>query len=188
VKFGELLDRLDSPIDDWFASEALIQELGLCGWVDLAAHGFTSRPITVWCCTDTWVGSSAVYMDGVLMAVRTQTARKSDVKWQWRDRAAYREVAQRVQEAIGDQDSDSITMIDFDEEIGDPVYQLSYSGEVLFHNHHATALYQGQPVRVVDEAGTGITCKSMRVTSDGKQYQTVALKDLYFPVPLRPVD
>jgi hypothetical protein len=186
MKYGELLDRLDSPIDEYFDSSALIEELGLDGWADLGLHGFTSRPITAWLCTDTIVGCTAVYMDGELVAIREQTARKNYVEWQWRTRDAYFLVHRRVHDLMEPQSEVAIDTIDLDDEIGEPVYQLNYGSQVLFNGLHSTAIYEGRQVKVLNATDRGHLCKRILITEDGKKTQTVSIKNLYFPIPLKP--
>lgn len=186
MKFGEMLDRLDSPEDCSFDGSGLIEELGLSGYACLSQHGFTSRPITVWICTDTWVGRNAVYLNGVLVAVSNQECRKCSIDWEWISQAAYDQVLIAVCNALHEEATPQIHFIDLGAEIGEPHYQLSYASQVLWHCHHKTALYQGRSVTVLGTVdGLEYPAASVKIQDQG-QKRTVPLNEIRFVVPLRP--
>jgi hypothetical protein len=184
MKLGDLLARLDSDVDTYFDSDSLIQELGLHGSVDLGKYGFTTRPITVWYCTDTWVGRNAVYFNGELVAITDQEGRKCDIYWEWASIEAYHIVLQCVRDAIDNEIYPIINIFDPNKDIGDPVYRLNYASEVLTHCHHKTAIFQGRTVEVIAPANNNYICKEMKINDNGEE-KVANLKELWFKVPLR---
>jgi hypothetical protein len=184
MKLGEMLDRLDSPIQPYFNDDALIEELGLSGWADLARHGFTSRAITVWNCTDTMVGRMAIYLDGLLVAINDQEARKCRACWEWTSREAHERVHARVAAALMDEHHPAINLIDRDGD-ANPTYQLEFADQVMWNNDHRYAHYRDREVEVLGPGNRGFLCESVRIR-DGEAERVVNLEEIHFAVPLRP--
>lgn len=179
----ELLARLDT-VEEPYDGQDLIDEIGCGGWVDLGEHGFTARPITVWCCTDTWVGKKAIYYQGLLVAVSNQECRKCGVTFAW----ASREIQDRIVRVVEDlcrQDSPRMMdLINWDEDIGEPAYQLNFAGEVLWHTHHRQAVYKGHVVEVLGDASPqNHTSARMKIHHQEREL-VVDLDQLVFPIKL----
>lgn len=81
----ELLD-LFTPThenqDTWVNLEHISRAVHIPDWMYVDDNGKNTRLtrhwIECWCCTDTWVGIAAWYLDGELVGIDTQPYRKSD--------------------------------------------------------------------------------------------------------------
>jgi len=183
---GELIARLDTEWSTYVPSDDLARECGIHDYIDgnLIDHGFSMRPVTEWCCTDTWVGLYVIYYNGEPVATSNQTARKSDVEIEWFSK----EAAHKVRDALlalvrAEEPEDNFKIVNLNEEIGEPSYQLNFSSQVI----HDDAIYQGRPVKIV-KTFQGYDSKTWHlvVIRDGENDITVNLKDVHFPVKLLP--
>jgi len=188
MKFNEILDRLDTAPEPYEGCE-MFEEMGV-GYtdVDLSKHGFTERPIEIWCCTDTWVGSRAVYRHGELICVTTQRARKEDLEFQWVSREAYLSTYALIASLAETSDEPMIDLIDHDEEVGDPSYKISYGSQILLgRSYHEEPIYQGKTVEIL-QAWHGYSdikkWKDVKILVDGEE-KIVDLSEISFPIKLR---
>jgi hypothetical protein len=107
MKLSELLEKLDSEERPYNGATEFFEEIfGGYNWVDLdlASNGFTYRPITEWNCTDTWVGDNAVYLDGELICIIHQSARKWPVEIKWVSKEVFDRVSAFVRSLAEDEE------------------------------------------------------------------------------------
>lgn len=86
--------------------------------------------LAVWQCTDTWVGMAAYFMDGELVAISTQTARKSGTEYDFVNNEAAEKVRAFVIELIAEEIPEEKWHVDLDAEIGE-AYQVAYSSQII---------------------------------------------------------
>ena len=188
MKLSELLQRLDSEElpytgDDEFFGETF----GYGNCVNLESNGFTYRPITEWNCTDTWVGDNAIYLDGELICITHQSARKWPVEIKWVSKEVFVRVSAFVRSLAEDED-DYKKYIDFESEV-DASYKLEFTNQLLVN--HSTAVYQGRTVRIdrdlsMREDRNDHVAKNVWIIEDGDlQPVKVDIGELTFPVKLR---
>jgi hypothetical protein len=180
----DLLNSLDTPETPYENSFELLRELGLDDhFLDLDDKGFTTRVITTWLCTDTWVGHGVIYYEGDLICMTEQECRKCDVVFKWVDQATY----DRIQDVVRNMcrrlyDAPAVKTIDWDQEISDPTYNMLFASEIVpAHAAHAQAMYQGQTVKVLD---TDRRKDLVQVTSPQGAIW-VPVDQLRFPIKLR---
>lgn len=88
MKISELIERLDTPFEDWFDVIPVVESAtgGLYSswhYTPTVAFGLTARPIRQWLCTDTHVGEFAVYLDGEPVAITSRPFRKGSTRVRW---------------------------------------------------------------------------------------------------------
>ena len=154
MKLKELIERLDSTPHPGVSGdeEDFYEELGLdySGRFWLGDHGYTHRAISPWLCTDTFVGSYAIYLDGAPVATSFQEGRKCNTSYWWVSKTHHRMVVEHVlhlkQKLDGSADGEPpIRLLNLDEDIGDAAFEQTYSGSLLVDH----VLYQGELVKVV---------------------------------------
>lgn len=187
MKFSELLKNLDSEELPYDGGGSFVEECtGGYGWVDLEGHGFTYRPISIWYCTDSWVGVNAVYLNGELICITKQWGRKCSVEYEWVSKEVYGKVSAFVRSLCEDE-LDNNTYIDLDSEC-EPLYTLEFTGH-LIPRFHSEAIYNGKTVGIEweltkKEERNDIIAKKVWIL-DGEA-KCVDIKELKFPVKLSP--
>lgn len=185
MKLGELIERLDTEWDTYISPGDLAQECGIHDYIDanLIDHGFSRRPITQWCCTDTWVGMSVIYLHGRPIVVSDQPARKSDTTYQWFSVEDARMVRDILLKLVDAEQKEMFEVVNLEQEIGTPDFELSFSSQVL----HKEAIYKGETVPVVKtfQGYDRNTWKTIVIKYKGKDI-TVNMDDVKFPVKLLP--
>ena len=95
-------------------------------------------------CTDTHVGTRAYFLDGVLVAISTQSTRKSDELFSF----VNKEIALKVRDyllTLVDEDELTIDVIeDFDMELPE-TYKIEFNTQIM----HKTAFLNGERVEIV---------------------------------------
>lgn len=134
-----------------------------------------------WYCTDTWVGVSAIYLDGELVGCITQNARKAEKIYSWISLLCVDKVRQVILECM-----------EFDDavyEIIDPTdpvveyYSVDYSSQLLdtegfVNNRHCV---------VIDKMHKGILSSKIKVRYDNKEEEVVPVSWLKIPIHLEEV-
>lgn len=187
MKFGEILDRLDSPQEPYNGYE-LLEELGFYCGLSLADHGFTSRVITEWYCTDTVVGMTAIYHNDELICVSLQTARKNPIEFHWVSQQTADEIFLVCRALVPDESRQKVRLISFDGEEGEPSYQLSWGSNVMKRSSHTHAIYQGKTVEVTEtyDGHNSATWEKVKISENGNE-KIVEISELRFPIKLRKI-
>jgi hypothetical protein len=187
MKLRDLLQKLNSEERPYSGGDEFFQEvLDGYGWVDLSEHGFTYRPITEWNCTDTWVGDSAIYLNGELVCITSQSSRKDSVDIEWISKEVFEKVSTFVRSLV-EPEEDYKKYIDFDSEV-DPYYELEFTGQLT--QHHTNAMYQGKCMSIdreltSKEERNDYLCRSVWIFDDNNPPNKVDIRDLRFPVILK---
>lgn len=179
----ELLARLDSP-EHGYSGEELTRHLmdDWCGYVDLADHGFTTRSITEWICTDTHVGSEAIYHNGELICISERYLRKADAKFSWVDRITHQRIKQLIKNLVNEPEDD-VTIINMNQDMGDPSYKLEFGCQILPRHQ---VQWQGQDARIVQVwRGYDAVTWQQAVIEVGGVPHTVRIDELVFVIPLK---
>lgn len=187
MKLFELLDRLDSEEYPYYADTPLLEELGIYpSWVSLKGHGFTCRTIEVWNCTDTSVGTEAIYHNGGLICITRQNARKSSVEFMWVSKDAYKKTKDFVNSLVIEEE-DPITTIDLDEEVN-TTYGVAYTGQ-LIRGHHDKPIYEGRVVEIDWDSTIRLGREDVLANEawvvDGNELKKVPVSELALPIPLK---
>lgn len=187
MKLSELLERLDSKESPHYANTPLLEELGVySSWVDLKSHGFTCRTVEVWCCTDSWVGTNAIYHNGELICITKQNARKSDVEFLWVNKEVYKRTKDFVNSLVPEE-KDPISIIDFDEEVNTS-YCLDYTGQ-LIPGQHDNPIYEGRVVEVDWNATIKLEREDLLAQEvwvvDCGDNKKVPVSELFLQVPIK---
>lgn len=100
--------------------------------------------IKIHCCTDTYVGTRAYFLDGELVCVSTQSARKSDEFFSF----VTKEIGLKVRDyllTLVEDDEFTIDVIgDFEMELPE-TYKIEYNTQIM----HKTALLNGERVEII---------------------------------------
>lgn len=87
MKWSEALAKIDwndpHQVDDWTDITELVEEVGYnyydaCFYGEEVQNRVKKVWLKQWLCTDTYVGASAYFLDGELIVVSWQNARKND--------------------------------------------------------------------------------------------------------------
>jgi hypothetical protein len=148
MKYIDALNNVDRSRDNssWINSELFAQALGIYGHLG-SPDDFDDRMksywLVKWYCTDTWVGTRAVFFDDELIGSIEQVGRKypEEVKF------ISKEVAQKLREYLLAATMVDFSIIDSDMEIND-TYTVAYGSQLLVDN----AIYDGRPVTIVDSS------------------------------------
>ena len=192
MKLSELIERLDSKSEPYYGGDLEDFMFGYSLGVNLSEHGFTSKPVTFWCCTDTMVGASLIYRDNEPICFCMQRYRKSDPEFHWISEEAYKTTKTFIyslrEKLEGDYD-DEIKILNFDEETTD-TYKIEYISQL--YREHSHALYEGK-LYEIDWEGADFLSRRHQYRSDemvpliGESSTfSVNIKDLHFPIPLKP--
>jgi hypothetical protein len=132
VDFQEVAQELDVHFDDWLQEDD---------------HNIREYWLTVWCCTDTWVGTSVLCMDGKPVALCQQSARKSDKHYRWLSQELANEVRSYVLSLKEDEELESYVLSDaeLDFDMGDG-YHVHYGEQII---NRGDCKYNGQNVEIV---------------------------------------
>ena len=191
MKLSEIIERLDSESEAYYGGDLEDFMFGCSLGVNLAEHGFTSKAVTFWCCTDTMVGASLIYRDNELICFRMQRYRKSDPEFHWISEEVYKTIKSFIyslREKL-EEDYDEIKILNLDEETSG-TYKIEYISQL--YRDHSHAFYEGKLYE--------IDWEDADFRSRKKQYrsnQTVPLigetstllvdiEELSFPIPLKP--
>ena len=151
MKFPELLSKLDkSPgNEDWVCVSSLCRELNIDEDSfynhDRVRVHFAAYWIATWQCTDTQVGVSALFMNGLFVATLTQSARKSDIVYEWASVATYNRVHEFMLSLI-EPDTQYVKVLDMSGEYDG--YKLRYT-EQVFQKEWDCATYRGLAFKVI---------------------------------------
>lgn len=146
MNLAELLDRLDSKEYPYYGNTSFFEELKIySSWANLENNGFTCRVVEIWNCTDSSVGTKAVYRNGKLICITKQETRKSDVEFFWVSREVYKETKDFVHSLLP-YEEEPVEIIDFNEEVSTE-YKVDYAGQ-LIRDLHDKPTYKGRVVNI----------------------------------------
>lgn len=144
INLIEALKRVDKSTSNSPPWEEVCEDLNISYSYQLEIDEDTRLkcfPVIQWCCTDTWVGLEALYLDDELVGMTWQEARRStiDIKW------ISQEAANKTRNYILSLTPipDSIALIGADEEI-DEFYSVAASSRIS-----NDGFYQGHPARAL---------------------------------------
>ena len=185
MKLQELLSRLDSEETPYYGDEEFIYEClnepGHC--VDLAANGFTQRPITQWYCTDSWVGTTAIYWNGEFICLTTQKSSNSDVNIQWLNKEIFYEVSAFVKSLIVKENYEP-KCLNLEKEYGE-TYTLEFTDQILSD----WAFYDGEKCKILRDKNREEIRKDDDIATvwieQNSIVKQVHISELEFPVLLK---
>lgn len=141
-----------------------------------------------WYCTDTVVGYRVYFFDDKPVAVSTQSARKSDEKFEWITIEKYNLVKEYVL-SFYNEELAGIKILNPDEEHTD-TYTINYYSQLL-KSHKENALYNNKSVRVIKNKDSYYDVNKLYKPetvciqfTDGKT-EWVEMKDLTFKFYLK---
>jgi hypothetical protein len=155
MKFKDVIANLDksecnrNDAVTWDLS-SLQLELSICQ-EDVCQDSENPRLTCYWvanhCCTDTWVGFRAYFLDGEFVAQSYQPARKSDESFEWTSKESAFKVRDYILSlSLGNNDFDVKIMENIEQEM-DIGYQVQYAGELI----KKKVIYENQQVTVVQQ-------------------------------------
>jgi len=138
MKFRELLEKLDKRLQNQanidlydFGSEFGIELDYYCEDVNNRLVGYY---LTKWLCTDTWVGSIALFLDNEFIGYSYQPARKSDKTYKFLNKELFDKTREYLLTLVEAQEFEYPNFdINLDEELGEG-YILDYNGQHLTNN------------------------------------------------------
>ena len=134
-----------------------------------------------WICTDTWVGMAVYYYLNLPVAITTQTARKSDVEYQFVSAAAAKILRDLILTLIAKQTPESAPALVNPSDTIDGTYSVSYSSQLLTK----TGLVNGRPCEVIDAFRHDYISKEVLVKfEDDGSTQKVSIGDFKIPLAL----
>jgi hypothetical protein len=183
ITLGELLDRLDSPIDaHWWGFE-LTEEFGEDLNTSLSAHGFTAQPIFEWCCTDTLVGYHIIRLHGEPVCLSMKEARKSSASFSWFSEDAYWQVRNLIHQlARAEEHKPTVDLVNLDALVP-TLYSVEYSSQLI----HDEVLYQGARYEVAKRLNDYNRPTEQNLVlrgADGAE-RTVDVREVQVPTPLK---
>jgi hypothetical protein len=175
MKLIDALLNVDKSQSDYVNDEDLFESFGIpYHWDSNVADQLKAYYVIRWCCTDTWVGLRAIYLDDELVGMSTQSARKSNESFKWLSKEAANKVRQLIQPDPAEPD-----LIDLDEEI-QPFYTVAYSSQIIDDE----GFYQGRPVKVVRKNNRlDRYAETSVLVTDGQDEFDILTVD--FKIPLR---
>jgi hypothetical protein len=185
MKLSELLSRLDSEESPYYGDVEFIYECLNEGgyYVDLAANGFTQRPITEWYCTDSCVGTTAIYWNGEFICLTSQKSRNSDVNIQWLNKEIFHKVSAFVQSLVVKENHEP-KCLNLEKEYGE-TYTLEFTVQILSD----WAFYDGEKCRILRDKNLEEMrkdCITYRVWIEQNSIvEDVHISELEFPVALK---
>lgn len=144
-------------------------------WDDRFGERVKEHYVQKWMCTDQWVGLSAYYFDGELVAASWQPARKSDLKLEFVSKEAAIKIRDFMMSLQVADEEFVIPILDEVEEIGEH-YNVHYNCQLLVDK----GFYKGEEVEVVKEEGSRLW------NTDKVMIRTKA--DCCFEIPLSKFD
>lgn len=132
MKLSEAIDRINKDdIDSCYDIEVFNSALGMnCYAYDsIIKERLKYAFLTKWLCTDTWVGVRVYFLDGIAVAVTSQTARKNDEEVEFIS-ASDAERMQRFLLELSQVEQPSFSVCNLDEEIGE-FYTVAYGSQLL---------------------------------------------------------
>lgn len=134
VKLREIIAKIDknSKNEASVKIEQLAQELGINyhDYYDSSKEDARLKAYYIghWCCTDSYVGHRAYFLDDVLVATSYQAGRKSDEDYYWVSKEAAISVKQFIETLTTD--VLNIEILDIDEDYGEGFF-VNYSSQLL---------------------------------------------------------
>jgi hypothetical protein len=179
ITLKDALYNVDKSSPDEVYSESLTclpYHLQEDPWLKL--ERMSSYFLVKWICTDTWVGTRVYYLDDKPVCVSTQTARKSDEKFNWVSQEAFDKVVEYV-ESLRDKSEYEVDTISNMDEVFKGYYTVDYGSELLVNEGY----YKGKKVKVI---------KSYRRHEDIKKWrlleldtgETITTGDFHIPLHL----
>jgi hypothetical protein len=142
----EIIAKLDKSEKnrDWIDIDTLCTELNINNsWLDIDDR-LNFYYITKWCCTDTYVGMRAYFLDDVLVAVSTKMGRRQNEDFEWVSSEAKIMVKNYILSFI---EVDVVeTPLDLDIELGDG-FGVDYGSQLLTYTVRHTPT--GEMVTVI---------------------------------------
>ena len=185
----KLIDILHSvnkhPLSEqWVDLELICSELHLDLWgLQQEEARLTAYWVLGWCCTDTWVGMCAYYLDDNPVFFTTQTARKNNVEFTWIDKDSRLKVQDYLLSLSENEEEDDYEYMDKDEFVV-PYFKVQYAEQVI---PHYEAYLNGERVHVVGKPPTlgdgSMNFYTCSITgSDYSNQRQVDVRDLDFKI------
>lgn len=123
MKFQEFLEKAQALVDAKTCSKVWGADLSSFAnlfalpydWSDEFSKRMQKHFITTWYCTDTWVGLAVYALDGKIVAVSTQTARKSSEVIDFVSKEAQTLVFETVLSYVREEFADQVDFSDIDD-------------------------------------------------------------------------
>ena len=144
--------------------------------------------LTCWLCTDTWVGSVVVYLDGQPTGLIKKPARKSDATGQFVSAELKKKTKTYLLELVFQDDEDPDTDVISEEALNeelDHCYQVNYPCQIISKEAYLDTGTEGEPVMVEiprlgqDRSWNNFTDVLVKVKATGEE-KTVKIHELYF--------
>lgn len=176
----ENVNKVESN-EEWIDIEKILNDM------DIGYYGYDHKPntkiksywVSVWMCTDTYVGLRAYFFEDEPLALSYQPYRKSDEKFYYVSKKMYDRLKTYVLFLIEDEDEYSFNLLDMDENIGDG-YSIDYSNN-LIRGLHKHARFNGYKVKIIGNANPkDYISQKLIIEKDGNE-SVVNIQDLEFP-------
>ncbi len=105
--------------------------------------------LSLWYCTDSYVGIRVYYLDNEPIAISSQWGRKCSENFEWVSKEAYLKVREYVKSfMIENKNEENITLTDLDQDLGN-TYKIEFNGQ-LFSHQWKIPLLNGNPVEIIE--------------------------------------
>lgn len=180
MKLSEILKKLDKSKKNerGINSYNLCQELGLnFYWVDTDDR-LKCYYITKWCCTDSYVGLKAYYLDDILVCISHKSARKSNENFDWVS-VETKDNVRKYLTSLVETEEEKVEGINFDEDLGEGFF-VSFSEQLLADE--VTYLPTGEKAKVVKRFGDFDNWKKVEININNSSTNTIVpLTDILVP-------
>lgn len=152
MKLSEVIARIDKS-NPWSVDiEDLAKELGIpyYGWSEEADRRLKAYYIQKWLCTDTWVGSMAVFFDDKFIAYSYQSARKNHTNFYFVPEGIS-VLRDFILKLLIEDEGRQPELVDMDQQF-EEFYRLTYANAVL---DSKAFLDDGTEVEIVNEGWRG---------------------------------
>jgi hypothetical protein len=102
--------------------------------------------LSIWTCTDTNVGTRAYFLDGMLVCISQQFARKSDETFEWVDESAVIATRNFIFSLQEQEDESDVKYLDLDQEVG-VGFNVNFTGQL----HTDKVIYEGSRAVVLED-------------------------------------
>jgi hypothetical protein len=146
MKLREIIARLDKSKnnEDYVSLDDLASELSLEGFFHSENERIKSYWICRHLCTDTHVGVKAYFLDGELVCVSSQSARKSPEVFEWVSENTIKIVREYLLSLLGEDNYCGLYMLNLDRECGDH-YELHYAEQFIKKD----VIWNDKPAKIV---------------------------------------
>lgn len=142
--------------------------------------------LSLWYCTDSFVGIRVYFLDNEPVAISSQWGRKCSEDFEWMSKEAYHKVREYVKSFMKENnDDDHITLADLEQDLGN-TYKIEFNGQ-LFSHQWKIPMLKGKSVEITElvpeKKGTieSMIAQRVKIKHTTGATEIISIRDLDFP-------